>query len=204
MPAAFQRTWPPDPAVAAMVAAFAEAGAVLDPMARRDGGAILNIVYLLRLIRAHPRDLTHGEDHKVLREHVRGLLDLAPRMIAAAEADAAAAARDGRATDMDHFATLLRTLLAAAQPFAAVARATRTAPGWWHGWAGMLARKVALVLYQHGRPHGTANASAAAVRVTAALLDLAGVKTHKGEAPDAKAVVAALRPPRRARKALAN
>jgi hypothetical protein len=215
--------------VEAVLAAFAAGGMALDPMAPRDDATILNTVYLLRLIRAHPNELTHGADHAALRGAVRELLDTLPRMIAAVEDDACAtrvtawaadssasaadwaadlatvrAVRAARKAELDQFTSLARALLAAAQSFARVARAPRTSRGWWHGWAGRLAWWVALVLHQHGRPHGMANAQAPVVVVTAALLDLAGVKTHKGAPPDVDAVVAALRAGRRARKPLAN
>ena len=215
--------------VSAVLAAFAAGGVELDPMTPHDDAAILDIVFLLRLIRAHPKELTHGADYAVLRGAVRELLDALPRMIAAAEAAAstirdpawagagvaspidcaaawatAGAVSATREAHLDHFASLARALLTAAQPFAQAARATRTSRGWWHGCAGMLAQVVVPVLHQHGRPHGIANAQAPAVVVTTALLDLARVKTHKGAPPDADAVVAALHPGRRARKPLAN
>ena len=98
-----------------------------------DGRAAADLAYLIRLIRTHPRDLTHGPEHQALRAAVRTLLDVLPGMIAAAETEGAAARRYGRTTDMDHFAWRASALLEAAQPFAAVALAGQRGP------AGMVA-----------------------------------------------------------------
>jgi len=194
--------------------AFAAVGVELDLTAPRDEDAILNLIYVVRLVRAHPHDLTHGEDHKALRGAVRELLDTLPRMIAATEAAACAtkdpawatagvatavdwaaawatagAVRVTREAQLDRFTFHLRALLAAAQPFAPVARATRTSRGWWHDCIGMLAPQIALVLRQRGLPAGASVPTARRVCVVVALLALAGIECTP------EAVVKALRRP---------
>ena len=166
----------PAPDAAAVLAAFRAAGVELDPANRADAGTIDDILYLLRLIRAHPHDLTHGADHKALRGAIRELLDTLPRMLAAAEAEAASAAREARATDQGRFAELARALLAAAMPFATTARTIRTKPGWWHAYARMLGMELRVVFYRRGLPAGASVSTAPLVCGVVALLGLAGVE----------------------------
>lgn len=152
-----------------------------------DARALNDIGYLLRQIHASPRKVTHGPEHKALREHVRGLIEILPGLIAAADAEAAAAGRDGRTTDMGHFAWRAWALLDAAQPFAAVVARGRDPRSWWHGGARLLAMEVQAILRQHQQPAGVQKDTSPAIIVVVRLLALAGVTEEPG------AVIEALR-----------
>lgn len=158
-----------------------------------DGGTIVpdvrsvsRLTYLAGLLQSAPKGITHGPQHAALRDAVRSLLVVLPGMIAGAEAEAAAAAREGRTTEMEHFASRARALLDAAQPFAAVAARRRDQRGWWHGWARLIAAQVQNVLRQHDRPAGI-KATSRTVEITCKILAKAG------HAADPEAVVEALR-----------
>jgi hypothetical protein len=131
--------------------------------------------------------VTHGPEYKALRKHVRGLSEVLPGLIAAAEAAAEAAGRDGRTTDMGHFAWRARALLDAAGPFSTGAVRSPDPRAWWHGWARILACEVVAVLRTHGRRPGTGKDTSPAICITVDLLARAGVTVEPG------AVVEALR-----------
>jgi hypothetical protein len=147
------------------------------------GGAIVpeereveTLAYLLRLVRNAPREITHGEEHKKVRDAVRTLLTVLPGMIESAEVEAADAKQDGRTTDLAHFAWRAQELLDAAQPFASVSASKRDVRGWWHGWARLIAQEVQAVLRQHGRAIGLTGKESPAIVVTLNLLALCRVE----------------------------
>jgi hypothetical protein len=127
---------------------------------------LTNLVYLLELASKAPVGITHGKAHRDLAAAVRILLQVLPGLIADADDAAMAAHRDGRATDMDHFAGHLRTLLAATEPFRPIT-ARRDRRGAWHGWARMMAMEVRRC---GGTPVSFAHETASGVRILAALL----------------------------------
>jgi hypothetical protein len=117
---------------------------------------LADVAYLITLVRSAPVEITHGESHKALRRAIRTILAEAPGMIAAAQDEAAAAHREGRTTDMDHFAHRCGALLAAAEPFRAVsvmsvgAAAKRDRRGAWHGWGRLMAQEVRYIFHRCG------------------------------------------------------
>ena len=164
-------------------------GVVLDD---RDTSTVRNLDYLLRLVRSAPHELTHGKEHKKLREAVRTLLEVLPTMITAAEKAAAEAAADGRTSEMTHFAWRCQALLDAAQPFATVAGGRRNHLGWWHGWARVIAGEVRRVLHKHGGLSlGIRKPNSPVVVITHRLLGLVPIKV-KGEDMGIAAVLNAL------------
>lgn len=179
----------------------AEADAVLHAFDNEAGitptlSEVATIIYALQLIRAHPKAMTHGVAHRRLRDAIREIFEVVPTLLDAAEADAEAALAEARANDSSHFAAALHGLLAAAAPFRSIAidesaqgrqARRRNKDGWWHRWALTVLLEAQLVLKRHGKPAGSSNATAPAVRVAVALLGLAGIQ------PTPEAIVAARR-----------
>jgi hypothetical protein len=137
---------------------------------------IAELAYLVTLIRAAPRGFTHSDRHRQLAGHVRGLRKLLPTMIREAEAEAAQAHEEGRATDLDHFARRAQILLEAVEPFAGIT-SPRNPRGWWHGWARMMRQTVDSIMRQCGvRQPGFGKSTSPGILIIGALLKLAGIE----------------------------
>lgn len=153
-----------------------------------DERTVDRLAYLVGLLRGHPKQITHGQAHKDLRNAVRILLRVLPNIIQDAATEALAAEQDGRTTDMGHLVWRARALLDAAQPFESVSsNGQRDHRGWWHGWARLIADEVRSVLRQHGQTDGVKNPKSPAIVITQALLAVGNVH------PEAHGVIHALK-----------
>jgi hypothetical protein len=131
---------------------------------------LANLVYLVASADKAPTRITHGKAHRALAAVVRSLLRILPGLIAEAEAEFAAANREGRITDMGHFASRLRALRAATEPFRPIT-ARRDLRGAWHGWATPMEHEVQAIVGQcGGKPVSFAHEAAPGVQILASLL----------------------------------
>lgn len=150
-------------------------------------GEIAPVAYLVNLTREAPQSFTHGDPHRQLAAHVRGLQKLLPGMIRQADALAAQAQAAGRTTDLDHFAWRARLLLEAVQPFAGITSA-RNPRGWWHGWAHVMRQTVDPILRHCGfEQPGFGQPTSPGIEIIGDLLELAGIEA------DGTAIVSALK-----------
>jgi hypothetical protein len=103
-------------------------------------------LYLVKLAQNQPRAFIYGPERAKLADAIRTIHSVLPGLIAEADAEAAKAKVEARATDMDQFALRGRDLLQAAEPFKGMANRRLNPRGNWHGWARMLAMNVRHIL----------------------------------------------------------